>query len=77
MSLSLPKGRHTVDTIPNEIYLYKTTTNIQICSRFFKNFSIIERGLIAEKESLVQILSNVSYYYLSAYFYPFKTGKFR
>ena len=31
--------RHTVVTIPNEIYLYKTTTNIQICSRFFKNFS--------------------------------------
>jgi len=38
---------------------------------------LIERGLIAEKESLVQILSNVSYYCLSAYFYPFKTGKFR
>lgn len=33
---------------------------------------LIERGLFAEKESLVQILSNVSYYHLSAYLYPFK-----
>ena len=38
-SLACASLRHTVVTIPNEIYLYKTTTNIQICSRFFKNFS--------------------------------------
>ena len=38
-SLACASLRHTVVTIPNAIYLYKTTTNIQICSRFFKNFS--------------------------------------
>ena len=34
-SLACASLRHTVVTIPNAIYLYKTTTNIQICSRFF------------------------------------------
>lgn len=33
---------------------------------------LIERGLIADKSKLVEILSNVSYYHLSAYIYPFK-----
>lgn len=33
---------------------------------------LIERGLIADKSKLVEILSNISYYHLSAYIYPFK-----
>lgn len=33
---------------------------------------LINRGLIADKGRLVEILSNVSYYHLSAYIYPFK-----
>ena len=37
-SLACASLRHTVVTIPNEIYLYKTTTNIQICSCSLKTF---------------------------------------
>jgi abortive infection bacteriophage resistance protein len=33
---------------------------------------LIERGLVAEKASLVDILSNISYYHFSAYLFPFK-----
>ncbi len=37
-SLACASLRHTVVTIPNAICLYKTTTNIQICSRSLKTF---------------------------------------
>ena len=36
---------------------------------------LIERGLVADKTLLVDVLSNVSYYHFSAYLFPFKQEK--
>ena len=33
---------------------------------------LLERGLVADKDELIDVLSNVGYYRLSAYIYPFK-----